>query len=178
MRSLFFLEAPVFLTLIKTRVPIFSVYPWLSRYVSLWHIRSTPCSTVLRKLILTTTILYNNQSKLAWEDPRSNRGYVQVGRERVTQSTDAAEIAALRAKAPDSKETMEIGRDWDTTWKNMWPHESDAPGFKQTMLHFFKVLSVYFYCLTLLFVKLTRLADMSRASHGSHAINSPWSRSR
>ncbi|KZP07746.1 Clavaminate synthase-like protein [Athelia psychrophila] len=78
------------------------------------------------------------KSKLAWEDPRANRGYVKFGRERVTQSADAAEIAALRAKAPDSKETMEIGRDWDATWKNQWPQESDAPQFKSTMLDFFQ----------------------------------------
>ncbi|KAI0307091.1 Clavaminate synthase-like protein [Multifurca ochricompacta] len=78
------------------------------------------------------------KDKLAWEDPRSNRGYVKIGRERVTQSTDVAEIARLRNKAPDTKESMEIGRDWDETWKNRWPLESDAPGFKQTMLSFFK----------------------------------------
>jgi isopenicillin N synthase-like dioxygenase len=33
---------------------------------------------------------------------------------------------------------MEIGRDWDTTWKNKWPPESDVPKFKQTMLQFFQ----------------------------------------
>ncbi|KAH8113446.1 Clavaminate synthase-like protein [Phellopilus nigrolimitatus] len=78
------------------------------------------------------------KAKLAWEDPRSNRGYVQQGRERVTQSKDAAEIAALRAKAPDSKESMEIGRDWDAAWKNQWPQETDCSGFKNTMLKFFQ----------------------------------------
>ncbi|KAI0036733.1 Clavaminate synthase-like protein [Vararia minispora EC-137] len=78
------------------------------------------------------------KAQLAWEDPRSNRGYVQVGRERVTQSADADEIAALRASAPDFKESMEIGRDWDKTWRNMWPLEADVPGFKQTMLQFFQ----------------------------------------
>lgn len=81
------------------------------------------------------------QTSLAWYDPRANRGYVQQGRERVTQSSDASEIAALRAKAPDSKETMEIGRDWDKVWRNMWPREQDCPGFKETMLHFFQVSS-------------------------------------
>jgi isopenicillin N synthase-like dioxygenase len=85
------------------------------------------------------------QDKLAWDDPRSNRGYVKIGRERVTQSTDSAEIAELRDKAPDTKETMEIGRDWDKTWKNHWPQESDAPGFKQTMVDFFKVRNTYQY---------------------------------
>ncbi|KAG6817840.1 hypothetical protein H0H87_001672 [Tephrocybe sp. NHM501043] len=78
------------------------------------------------------------QDKLSWEDPRSNRGYVTVGRERVTQSADPAEIAALRAKAPDCKESMEIGRDWDTQWKNQWPKDSDAPLFKSTMLDFYQ----------------------------------------
>lgn len=77
------------------------------------------------------------KDKLAWEDPRSNRGYVRIGRERVTQSADAAEIAAMREKAPDYKESMEIGRDWDATWRNMWPGERAVPGFKQTMLDFF-----------------------------------------
>ncbi|KAI0700732.1 Clavaminate synthase-like protein [Cytidiella melzeri] len=78
------------------------------------------------------------KQQLAWEDPRSNRGYVAIGRERVTQSADPDEIAALRAKAPDFKESMEIGRDWDKTWKNHWPQESDAPRFKQTMLDFYR----------------------------------------
>ncbi|KAF8165484.1 Clavaminate synthase-like protein [Crassisporium funariophilum] len=76
--------------------------------------------------------------KLAWEDPRSNRGYVEIGRERVTQSADLQEIAKLREKAPDFKETMEIGRDWDSEWKNQWPSEKDAPRFKQTMLDFYE----------------------------------------
>ncbi|KAG5654632.1 hypothetical protein H0H81_011607 [Sphagnurus paluster] len=78
------------------------------------------------------------KDRLAWEDPRSNRGYVKVGRERVTQSLDPTEIATLRAKAPDFKESMEIGRDWDSDWKNQWPQESDAPQFKQTMLNFYQ----------------------------------------
>jgi hypothetical protein len=60
----------------------------------------------------------------------------------VTQSADAAEIAALREKAPDNKETMEIGRDWDSVWKNQWPQENAVPGFKQTMLNFFQVILV------------------------------------
>lgn len=64
---------------------------------------------------------------------------MQKGRERVTQSKDADEIAKLREKAPDFKETMEIGRDWDTVWQNKWPAESDCPGFKDSMLKFFQV---------------------------------------
>ena len=61
-----------------------------------------------------------------------------MGRERVTQSSDAEEIAQLRAQAPDYKETIEIGRDWDPIHKNQWPHESDVPGFKSTILQFFQ----------------------------------------
>ena len=102
--------------------------------------------------LLDDTIIECNylQNKLAWDDPRANRGYVQEGRERVTQSSDAAEIAALRSKAPDSKETMEIGRDWDPLYKNKWPAEQDCPEFKSTMLQFFEVgfyyVSLSFRC--------------------------------
>ncbi|KAG9104764.1 hypothetical protein FRC06_011246 [Ceratobasidium sp. 370] len=78
------------------------------------------------------------KAKLAWEDPRSNRGYVMPGRERVTQSNDPAEIARLRAQAPDLKESMEIGRDWDATWSNRWPDAKDVPKFKETFLNFFQ----------------------------------------
>jgi len=69
------------------------------------------------------------KDKLAWDDPQSNRGYIRVGRERSARSIDVT---------PDTKETMEIGRDWDETWRNHWPQESDAPGFKQTMVDFYK----------------------------------------
>src|SRR6267154_1218458 len=79
------------------------------------------------------------QDKLAWDSPHSNRGYIKVGRESVTESSDAAEIAELSNKSPDLKESLEIGRDWDKTWRNHWPQESDAPGFKQTMLDFYQV---------------------------------------
>ncbi|KAG6903430.1 hypothetical protein C0995_005453 [Termitomyces sp. Mi166 len=71
-------------------------------------------------------------------NPKHNRGYVTIGRERLDQTPDPAEIAALRAKAPDWKESMEIGRDWDAEWKNQWPQEADVPGFKRTMLDFYQ----------------------------------------
>ena len=60
----------------------------------------------------------------------------------MTQAVDASEIASLRAKAPDFKESMEIGRDWDSDWKNMWPEENVAPGFKSTMLDFYAVCAM------------------------------------
>ncbi|KAI9447957.1 Clavaminate synthase-like protein [Lactarius indigo] len=101
-------------------------------------IPSTTVDGVFRKSAEFFRLPSSVKDKLAWEDPRSNRGYVKIGRERVTQSSDAAEIAELRKKAPDSKETMEIGYDLDETWKNQWPQEGDAPAFKQTMLSFFQ----------------------------------------
>lgn len=61
-----------------------------------------------------------------------------IGREQVTQSSDPNEIAELRSRTPDHKETMEIGRDWDKTWRNCWPEETAAPKFKSTMLEFFQ----------------------------------------
>lgn len=33
---------------------------------------------------------------------------------------------------------MEIGRDWDETWKNQWPQETEVPRFKHTMLDFYQ----------------------------------------
>ncbi|KAG1892229.1 hypothetical protein F4604DRAFT_1966573 [Suillus subluteus] len=78
------------------------------------------------------------KARLAWDDPKANRGYVQVGRERVSNALDAAEIASLRAKAPDTKESMEIGRENHPTFSNKWPQETEVPEFKQTMLHFFQ----------------------------------------
>lgn len=51
----------------------------------------------------------------------------------------ANEISKLRERAPDTKESMEIGRDWDPVWKNRWPQESDVPGFKETMKEFYQV---------------------------------------
>ncbi|KAJ4479312.1 hypothetical protein J3R30DRAFT_2744888 [Lentinula aciculospora] len=107
-------------------------------YVSNHGIPENTVSAVFRKSAEFFKMPDKVKAQLAWEDPRSNRGYVQIGRERVTQSTDVAEISALREKAPDCKESMEIGRDWDSEWKNQWPKESDVPGFQKTMLEFFQ----------------------------------------
>ncbi|KAF5393152.1 hypothetical protein D9757_001328 [Collybiopsis confluens] len=92
-------------------------------YVSDHGIPHDTVSSVFRKSAEFFKLPEEAKSQLAWEDPRSNRGYVKIGRERVTQSADAQEISNLRNKAPDFKESMEIGRDWDSPWKNMWPEE-------------------------------------------------------
>ncbi|KAI5797023.1 hypothetical protein FPQ18DRAFT_366302 [Pyronema domesticum] len=76
---------------------------------------------------------------LKWLTPESNRGYVSPGREKVTQSTDAAEIAALREKHPDLKESFEIGRDNHPVLLNNWPVEeaTSEASFRQTMTAFY-----------------------------------------
>lgn len=40
------------------------------------------------------------KERLAWECPESNRGYVDQGRERVTQESSLEAISKLRAQAP------------------------------------------------------------------------------
>ncbi|KAK7054185.1 BTB domain-containing protein [Favolaschia claudopus] len=107
-------------------------------YLSNHGIPSATVQNAFAKSAQFFSLPFEVKDALKWEDPRSNRGYVKIGRERVTQATDAAEIAALREKAPDFKETMEIGRDWDSVWANQWPKETDAPEFKSTMLDFFR----------------------------------------
>jgi len=37
------------------------------------------------------------------------------------------------------------GRDWDATWKNQWPVESEVPEFKASMLDFFQVPLIQIY---------------------------------
>jgi len=107
-------------------------------YLTNHGIPADTIDNVYRKSAAFFNLPQEIKDQVAWDDPRANRGYVKIGRERVTQSSDAAEIATLRAKAPDTKETMEIGRDWDPLWRNKWPKEVDSPAFKQTMLQFFQ----------------------------------------
>ncbi|KAI5476186.1 oxidoreductase,Oxoglutarate/iron-dependent oxygenase family [Pseudohyphozyma bogoriensis] len=82
------------------------------------------------------------KSKLAYTAPGresrqySFRGYNAPGKERVHNATSEEEIAKLRAKAPDMKETMEIGReDGDSPFPNRWPE--NLPEYKEFMVEFF-----------------------------------------
>lgn len=61
------------------------------------------------------------------------------GREKVTQSSDADEIARLRASNPDIKESMEIGREGVPDLPNQWPDKLDKDGedFTKVMKSFF-----------------------------------------
>ncbi|KAF9893254.1 hypothetical protein FE257_011684 [Aspergillus nanangensis] len=79
----------------------------------------------------------NQKDSLCWTTPQSNRGYVRMGKEKLTLPDDN-DIEALRAVA-DIKETMEIGRDNVEGLPNRWPEHLDDEGknFKETMLSFF-----------------------------------------
>lgn len=76
---------------------------------------------------------------LGWTTPEANRGYSAPGREKVTQLTDASEVAKLKQGNPDIKESFEIGREGEPGHPNQWPVEkagSAVDGFKATMLAF------------------------------------------
>ena len=57
----------------------------------------------------------------------------------MTQIADKAAVAALRARAPDLKESLEIGRDNHATLRNAWPDRFDGAGaaFRARMVAFF-----------------------------------------
>ncbi|KAL7274304.1 hypothetical protein RUND412_002797 [Rhizina undulata] len=81
----------------------------------------------------------DQKDALAWTTPESNRGYVAHGREKVTQLSDKSIIEELRAKNPDLKESIEIGRDDVPGLPNNWPDRFDSEGveFKTVMKDFF-----------------------------------------
>lgn len=96
---------------------------------------------------------------ILWDNPESNRGFVKLGRERSTSSTDPDEIAELRRNAPDVKEAYDMGNNngviltptwrsfinstincWflqDPKWKNHWPPHEAASTFEPFMVNFF-----------------------------------------
>lgn len=70
---------------------------------------------------------------LGWTTPSANRGYVAIGREKLTQSADVNAIAAMKQSAPDLKESFEIGRDGPDQLPNQWPEKlGDEEGKKFT----------------------------------------------
>jgi isopenicillin N synthase-like dioxygenase len=75
---------------------------------------------------------------LGWTTPEANRGYVSHGREKVSSLTNKEDVAALKAQAPDLKESFEIGREGAEGLPNNWPSgDTAAKDFKDTMLRFF-----------------------------------------
>lgn len=73
----------------------------------------------------------------------SAAGYSPPGKEKVVQHIyDEKELAKVRAKAPDVKESFEVGREEDPAMCNIWLPEGILPGFKETCLDFFWVRKV------------------------------------
>lgn len=82
----------------------------------------------------------DQKDQLAWTTPRSNRGYVASGREKVSNSNDPEEIAKQRGSNPDLKESMEIGREGVEGLPNQWPdrfEDNEGIEFTKTMKQFF-----------------------------------------
>ncbi|KAJ5347611.1 uncharacterized protein N7506_000864 [Penicillium brevicompactum] len=81
----------------------------------------------------------NQKDALGWTTPQSNRGYVAIGREKLT-TVDETNSDTLRASVPDIKETMEIGREVKDQ-PNHWPDlfDDDGKDFKETMQAFFEM---------------------------------------
>lgn len=76
------------------------------------------------------------KDKLAWYSAEANRGYTAHGREKVTQLEEKGDVEALRAAAPDLKESLEIGRDDEPGCPNLWAEDAEGKVFKETMLKF------------------------------------------
>lgn len=63
----------------------------------------------------------SQKDALAWTTARSNRGYVCLGREKVSKGATKEEVAADRVGGgEDIKESFEIGREGDE-YENLWP---------------------------------------------------------
>ncbi|KAH8892672.1 thymine dioxygenase [Thozetella sp. PMI_491] len=74
-------------------------------------------------------------------DFAANRGYSRLSSEKATNVSASADIAALRAQAPDLKESLEMGSEPgqgypDKPFENPWPEK--LPGFRPAMVDFFK----------------------------------------
>jgi isopenicillin N synthase-like dioxygenase len=80
------------------------------------------------------------KNALAWYSPEANRGYSAPGLEKVSMA-DVEDVQALREAVPDLKESIEIGRDNEPKFPNMWPpleEGTDWPQqFRQVTTDFF-----------------------------------------
>lgn len=109
------------------------------------YLSNLPIEPSTREHVFATSARFFNglslEEKLAlgWTTPEANRGYSAPGREKVTQLTDAGEVAKLKQGNPDIKESFEIGREGEPGHPNQWPAEaagSAVAGFRATMLDF------------------------------------------
>ncbi|KAH9918335.1 flavonol synthase/flavanone 3-hydroxylase [Amylocystis lapponica] len=66
-----------------------------------------------------------------------HRGYSGIGVEQVSQMVfDPDELAAIRTKAPDFKESFDIGLDDSDRIQNVWIPDEDLPGFRAYCMNF------------------------------------------
>ncbi len=81
----------------------------------------------------------SEKDDLAWTTPRSNRGYVCMGREKVSSGATKEEVAKDRESGgQDLKESFEIGREGEVDFPNQWPHsDEESMKFRKTMQDFF-----------------------------------------
>ena len=80
------------------------------------------------------------KDQLAWTTPRANRGYVCLGREKVSQGKTKEDVAKIRDMAgEDLKESFEIGREGEEGCPNHWPdgEDEEAREFISVMQEFF-----------------------------------------
>ncbi|KAL8684956.1 MAG: hypothetical protein Q9224_006044 [Gallowayella concinna] len=78
------------------------------------------------------------KDQLACSGADANRGYLRMGREKVSSARTAEEIAKERqGMGEDMKETIEIGREGEEGNLNRWPGDDDGVVFRETMQGFF-----------------------------------------
>ncbi|MCJ1345581.1 hypothetical protein MMC31_003788 [Peltigera leucophlebia] len=108
------------------------------------YLTDSPIPTSLLNRVFSNSASFfsrpqSQKDSLAWTTARSNRGYVCLGREKVSQGATKEEVAADRVGGgEDLKETFEIGREGDE-YENLWPDKIDGEGveFTVTMKEFF-----------------------------------------
>ena len=83
----------------------------------------------------------SQKDSLAWTTARANRGYVCIGREKVSQSATKDDVAMDRqGGGEDMKESFEIGREGDEAGENQWPDrfgDNEGTEFRVVMQDFF-----------------------------------------
>ncbi|KAL4074476.1 hypothetical protein V8B97DRAFT_1868543 [Scleroderma yunnanense] len=72
------------------------------------------------------------------KEGRKHRGYSGIGVEQISHEVfDSNELPSLRKKAPDFKESFDIGRADSPHVENVWLPEEQLPGFREAALSFF-----------------------------------------
>ncbi|KIJ69413.1 hypothetical protein HYDPIDRAFT_106017 [Hydnomerulius pinastri MD-312] len=73
-----------------------------------------------------------------------HRGYSGVGVEQVSQMVfDPTELAAIRARAPDFKESFDLGCADNPRLENIWLPETCLPGFREAATSFFSICRAF-----------------------------------